>query len=54
MNTTVDTAVAAATISLPIWLEYVTSGLEIYALAGGVVLVTARLVRAWRRRNVMR
>ncbi len=45
---TLDGAVGGYGVSIPFWIDYVKEGLEIVALAGGLVLLAMRLWIAWR------
>ena len=45
---TADALLAGTAISSPFWIEAVGTGLHIYLVGGGAVLVTLRIIKAVR------
>ena len=43
-----DTTIASGAITMPLWMAYLTEAAQIATLFGGLVLLSIRIVIAWR------
>lgn len=48
MKVPIDAAIGGVAASSPLWYQYVETGLGIFMLIGGAVLLCLRLAIAWR------
>ncbi len=48
IKTAVDGSLGVGAITSPFWLAWMESGLKIFMLAGGAVLLAIRILIAWR------